>query len=635
MKKRLQTLLLRAVRSLQSKPDPEAVGIIRAQGQMLDEAARREQAMRQDYIERAAELIEARQMAGAGPWLVSESRAAVNTPGRFRESNPLLSQGAFGDIELALQNVEWRREVNLSWLEFSRWGIQQIILISRLYYIKNPLIQRGINVAAHYVFGRGVEVSSPDETANQVLKDFFEANKSVLGQIALTDLERRKYYDGNLFFVFFSDTAQTGSVTIRTIDATEIQDIICDPDDADQPWLYRRTWVERTFDQKNGAVSTKGREAWYPALSYQPTAKPQTINSIEVKWDNPVLHRKCGSVSKWHFGCPLVYSALDWAKAARKFLEACATVKQSLAQIAMTLTTKGGQQALEGMKQQLQTNVGVGTSLWDTNPPAVNGSIFGAGPGTVLSAFKTQGAGGDPEEVRRYILMVACVFGIPETFFADVKTGNLATAQSLDRPTELNFLEKQEAWREDLMTIAKYVLAVSRGATAGKLREVHGGEVLIMEARRRRSADGKRLIEARQKSTAGEVIVSVNFPQIREGDMAAEVTATVEAATLGNRAGQVVGIDEKTLVRKLYDLLGIERGDEITEEQYPEKDYDPVRSQEILPDPIGRVTPGGHPVDQVVRGTDPNVKPSEALSRRLARRLIEAVEAEHVNGHAH
>jgi hypothetical protein len=46
------------------------------------------------------------------------------------------------------------------------------------------------------------------------------------------------------------------------------------------------------------------------------------------------------------------------------------------------------------------------------------------------------------------------VVGVPETFLADVSTGNLATATTLDRPTELVFMEKQEAWREDLTIIA-------------------------------------------------------------------------------------------------------------------------------------------------------------------------------------
>ena len=71
---------------------------------------------------------------------------------------------------------------------------------------------------------------------------------------------------------------------------------------------------------------------------------------------------------------------LDWAKASRKFLEHCMAVKAALAQIAMTITTKGGQQALEGIKQQLQSTVATGNSSWyEQNPTAVAGSTWASG----------------------------------------------------------------------------------------------------------------------------------------------------------------------------------------------------------------------------------------------------------------
>ena len=209
MRKSLIRLIVWLHRKLVQPPKRTAeeqaqLDTIREQRRLLNEAGAREAQYRADYVERAMELVEAKAMTGAGPWLVAESRAsAAQGETRIRESNPITSQGAFGDIELALQNVEWRREINLSWLEFSRWGIQQIILISRLYYIKNPFIRRLIDICAIYVFGRGVEVSSDDDAANEVLKQFFEANKTTLGQIALVELEKRKYYDGNLFFAFF------------------------------------------------------------------------------------------------------------------------------------------------------------------------------------------------------------------------------------------------------------------------------------------------------------------------------------------------------------------------------------------------------------------------------------------------
>ncbi len=621
--KRLRALIDRAVaffRTQKAQPSTEAFkqreadvnAKIRLLASIKRDELEHEAILRRSYAERAAELVEAKMMCGAGPWLTWESREALNERDpdkarKLRETNPLISQGAYGDIELALQNVEWRREINLSWLEFSRWGIQQIILISRLYYIKNPIVRRLIDIAACYTFGRGVEVSTSDDAANEVLKDFFDRNKGTLGQIALTDLERRKYYDGNIFWAFFSDTKDKGLVNIRTFDATEIQDIICNPDDSDTPWLYRRVWVARNFDAANGQTTTQRQEAWYPALNYNPDVKPETIGGHDVHWDVPVLHRKCGGVSKWTFGCPIIYPALDWAKEARKFLEACATVKQALAQISMTLTTKGGQQALEGAKQQLQTTVGPSNSLWDTNPPPVNASIFASGPGTQLQAFNTKGGGGDPEEVRQYKLMCCIVVGVPETFLADVSTGNLATATTLDRPTELVFLERQEAWREDLVAIATYVLTVSKGAASGALREAHkddAGKLVIREAPRRQLANGRWIYEAKKKKPS-TIEIKATFPAIREGDIPALINAVGEAMTLGNKGGQVVGIDEKAGVAKLYELLGIENGDELTEKQYPEGEYDPDRTKEPLPAPVQKAMPdpGGEP--QAPGGHDP------------------------------
>lgn len=621
MRQWIRSLLSRAYSALQPKPDlaSENKELRRAVNAVVSESLDRQS--RAEAMERVNELVEARRMAGSGPWqtsgkvleetdrLIGIGRESINNPQEglaLKES--IYSQGVGLDIDLMLSNLGWRRETNLSWLEFSRWGIQQIILISRLYYIKNPLIQRGVNVSADYVFGRGVDVSSPDEAANDTLKEFFERNKSTLGQIGLVDLHRRKMYDGNIFFCFFSDTVDKGSVTIRTIDATEIQEITTDPNDTDKPQLYKRTWTERVFNDKDGSFKTTERQAWYPALGYVPGSKPTTINSYPVEWDHPILHRKSGAVSKWLFGCPLVYAALDWAKAARRFLEHCATVKQALAQIAMTLTTKGGQQALEGMKQQLGTTVGPPTNAWDTNPPAVNGSIFAAGPGTTLAAFNTKGAGGDPAEVREFRNMVACVFGIPPTFLGDLETANLATATSLDRPTELHFLTAQEEWREDLLTICSYVLDVSKGAPSGTFRASHSKAEIRNAKFVQRGY--RKFMEAATEKTVNVIEIVCNFPALVEGDVPQQVGAIVAADGTGK-------LDEKTVAVQLYDQLGIEDGAEIAEQQYPGTVADRQKQKDeaakaLLQQPVV-------------------AKSTEAV--RLARKLVAAVSGESNGAH--
>ena len=594
------------------------------------------------YMERASELIEARQMAGTGPWRVDENARKeahtalmrINEGLKLREdASPTISQGAYGDIELALQNVEWRREINLSWLEFSRWGIQQIILICRLYYVKNPLIFRCINVISSYVFGRGYEVSSTDPDANDVLDEFFKRNTKILGQVALVRHQRSLSTDGQIFFALISDTTNTGDVNVRTIDATEIQEVITNPEDTDEPWLYKREWTERNFNFSTGVVTTVQRTAYYPALGYDPTEKPDKISTSPVNWAVPLIHFKGGiSVAKWHFDVPRTYPAIDWAKASKLFLENCATVKRALAQFAMSITTKGGQQAMQGIKAQMQTTVGPSTNLWDENPPTVAGGTFVSGPGTTVEAFKTQGAGGNPEEIRRFLHWVCIVFDLPETFLADASTGSLATAQSLDRPTELAMLEKQEAWRELLVTIAIYVLRASGSAPSGKLKESLARRKVIKfqvrESARKVLPSGRKVYEKKKKPAKYEMEVRVTFPAIREGDLPALVNAIVAAMTLDNKGGQVVGIDEKIGVQLLYEQLGYEQAQEAAEEQYPEGEYEPDRTKEPEVPPIGKAEPDPGGLPQAPGGSDPTptdkpVIAAEAKERKRATALLE------------
>ena len=653
----------RFLRWLQQQLQPNLLPTVQHMADRLNELSARNDNGLGDYMERIAELAEARQMAGAGPWTVgpqvleetdriiaSAKEAWDGKLQHLREATPIGAQGAFGDMELALQNIEWRREVQLSWLEFSRWGIQQIILYTRLHYIKNPIIRRLIDVGAAYVFARGVDVSCSDPDGNDTLRAFFQRNKNVIGQNALVDLERRKDYDGNIFFVLFADEVDTGEVNIRTIDATEINEIVSAPNDADTPQFYKRVWTQRTFDLKTGTPSSDTKTAWYPALGYEPDDDLKTIGPDPVMTNARILHRKCGGVAKWAYGCPRMYPALNYARESTKYLGACASLAQSLSQFGLILTTKGGQQALMGAKQQMGTTVGPSGALWDTNPPAVAGSTFASGPGTTMEAFKTAGAGLDPEKVRRYILMCCMVPGVPETFTGDVSTGNLATASSLDRPTETGFLERQESWREDLVTISSDVLKVAIKAPNSKLREALEGRgvdiahVRIMEAPRKRLASGRWVYLQESSKRDDTLEVKADFPAIREGDVPALVKATVEAMTLENKGGQVIGIDEKAGVRYLYDLLDFENADELAEDQYPEGEYNPDRTKEVIPPPIQKAkpAPGGEPqappadvpgVDNQQNPPPPTDQKIEAALKRLARGLkIWEASKERTNG---
>lgn len=652
MRRTIRLWLIKALRWLAPKPDllPE----LRATQRVLDEAQQQISFQRLEARHFVTELIEAQAMAGSGPWHPGEPIAyAQMSPVlrevlKLKESGPVSTLGVYGDYEFLIQNIDWQREINYSWTEFSRWGVQQIILISRLYYIKNPIVRRLVDVCAAYVFARGVDISTQDEDANDVIKDFTQRNQKVLGHVALGELEKSKDRDGNLFFVFFTDPA-TGDVDIRTIDASEIQDVFTDPEDADVPQYYRRTWVTRIFDAQSGAVSSMNLEAWYPALGFvKPPNAPSSIKGNPINWDTPIYHRKVGGVGKWLFGCPRIYPMLDWAKEARKFLEACASIRQSLSQFAFTLTTKGGQAAIQGLKEEMQTTVGPASQLYDTNPPAVTGASFISGPGTKLEVLKTSGSTFSPEDVRQFKLMCCMVKGVPETFLADVSTGNLATAATLDRPTETVMLNLQEEWVEDLVVIYTFVLQASMRGGKSKLREAitargaEPGDIVIRECSRIRLPDGRwRYAEAAKDGKS--IDVQVNFPAIREGDVPAMVGAITDAMTLGGKSGSVVGIDEKEGVAMLYRALGNEKADELTEAAYPSKSskdapaYDPVRTAEPPEPPAPAPAPPQPQPAAPGPSADPTLTPTVEALRKLNERLargLAAVEAYRDGTHA-
>jgi hypothetical protein len=541
-------------------------------------------------FQQANELFEAGLMWGGGPGQAISKEQATTTVIKMKER--------LWELELALEDRGWKRQLAIAATEFSRYGLQQIILISRLYFIKNPLVKQGVRTASHYVFGRGIEIRADDQDANEILQDFLDANKKELGHIGLVEKEQGLHTDGNVFFAFVASPID-GCIQIRSIDATEVAEVIANPDDAGEPWYYRRTWAKQDFSQDAGLIiSQPQKQKWYPALNYNPDDKPASFgqDNIEVDWDTPVLHMKVGGFAKWHFGVPDVYAAIDWARAYANFLSHWSTITEALARFAWNVETQGGQQAISAFNQALGTTLAVGGTNIERNPTPVTGSAFVSGPGNKLTPIRTAGATTEPEQGRRIMLMVAAAFGLPETFFGDASTGSLATAQSLDRPTELKFLERQEHWRETLQTICYYVITASAGAPKGKLREAW--------KMRRAEANGNGTADVQKKVT-----VSVQFPAVLEHDIAAMVSAIVQGVTLGGF--DPTTCDIKTAAGLIFRELGVEDPDKLLEALWPEAEYkaqmpnmndpeDPLNPQPAPGSPdagapdAGKPQPGAH-----------------------------------------
>lgn len=555
---------------------------------------------------RRAEIAESWEYAGSGPPMLA---TIDGQPVAVQEAvaNVKLKERLW-ELELALEDRGWTRQLAMASTEFSRWGIQQLILIGRLYSMKNPLIKRGVFVSAFYVFGRGVEITSDDDDVTGAIKRFFASpgNQKELGHAGLVEKHKSLQVDGNIFFVFFSNKG-TGEVQVRTIDPIEIWDVITDPDDSGTPWFYRRNWSPVKFDASAslGYQTAERIDEFYPALGYEPAQRISIIAGKPVNWDSPVYHMKVGAMPKWKFGVPDIYGAIDHARAYRDFLNDWCTITRALARFTWDVEQPGGAQAIGTMSQALSTTLGNGGTTVETNPPPTVASAFVRSPGTKATPFRTAGATTEPEQGRRILLMVAAAFGLPETFFGDASTGSLATAVSLDRPTELKFLEAQEMWREALRNIVGYAISTEASGMKGKLREAVGKRTLHFVEK-----------SLPQKKRQDEVSILVDFPAVLEHDLAQTVTAIVQAATMGgfDLAGTM---DLKTASRLLNNEVGNDRFEEMWDAMYP-------NYEEMIDDGTGKKSED--PVAGTALSKPKLPTPSfGAESARMVKMLAEAV----------
>jgi len=380
----------------------------------------------------------------------------------------------------------------------------------------------------------------------------------------LKETEQRLF--GNTFFVFFIDPI-VGRVCVRTIPVDQVDDVVCNPEDAKEPWFYLRQWWQTTLEG-----GRKQYKVAYPDWRYTGGDKPERVRDYEVDWEHPVYHLRTGGLSDMRFGVSEVYPALDWAKAYKAFLEDWATLSRAYSRWAHKLSLPTGK-AIADAKMRLGTTLGDGSG--ETNPPPVTGSTFIGGPGTDLSPIRIGGANVSAEDGRRLLLMVAAAMGLPETFFGDASIGTLATARSLDRPTELQMRDRQTFWSEVHQDILAFVVqkAIEAGALDGRVIE---------------EEDGTPRIELPPDPETGEPrdpSVSVEFPPILEHDIPARIGAIVDATTL--RGAPPAGtVSPETTSRLLLQTLGVDDVDALLDELYPPEEE---TAPEEMPEPAPAV----------------------------------------------
>lgn len=461
-----------------------------------------------------------------------------------------VTQESLADAELALEDRGWRRLTDGAVQQFTRDGLGRAAEVGQAMAVTNTLIKRGLELRIAYIWGSGVQVSAvaavgDGQDVNQVVQGFIDDvgnQRAVFGEQAREENERALGTDGNVFVACFTRPL-TGSVQARTIAFAEIVDVICNPDDRDDPWFYRRRWTATEIDQTSSALRTVEHDEFYPALGYRPRVKPKFLDGKPVNWDTPILHISANRLDGWKFGVGDVLTAVPWAEAYRSFLADWAQLVKALSQFAWQLTAKGSKASkaaavLKARSEQLQAAVqtGTGSTAGATIPDAYS-----------LEAVPKSGATIDSQSGKPLAAMVAAGLGLPVTMLLGDPgvTGARATAETLDQPMRLTMQARRSRWTEALQALCAHVIRESVRAPQGALkgtisRDEHGREVVTL---------------------AGDVdqTVQVAWPDLDDTDIPAMVTAVVEAYGTGT-------LPPLTTARLLMQLLDVPDIDDLLDE---------------------------------------------------------------------
>ncbi|MCU0505468.1 MAG: hypothetical protein MUE82_06785 [Chloroflexi bacterium] len=488
------------------------------------------------------------------------------------EHEVAMLQERIAELEFLTEDSGWERiDASGSDLDLDREHLRRVIRDAQTMYLANPLINHAVDVIAVYVFGQGVTISGKGAANDRVQRFLSDRGNiaALVGQAALLANDRALTYEGNRFYALFGRRGEVTKVRVIPTFQMVAGDIIRNPDDDAEVWYYARRWTRKSRDGQGRPVAEQ-RVDYYPDLYYDPPQKPRRwgdgTDEGEVHWDSPVVHVKDGGLTGGKFGVPTIFASLNWARAVSRDLSDYATVKRALARFAWKFTTKTRASAAS-VKSRLATTV-TSTAPTETNPPPQTGAAWVGVEGNDITPLKTAGAAPNPEEGRRLGLMVAAGAGVPETIlFGNADAGNLATAKTLDRPTELMMSARQSLWGDVLTDIVAYDLRRARQDNDVPEQEPdpdapEAGDEPIFD-----TATGT--VVTTQPMRPVELVPDVSFVDILEDDVTARVSAIVQAATLGASGSRANTMPDQLLSRLLMEALGVEDIDEVLAEMYP------------------------------------------------------------------
>jgi hypothetical protein len=348
------------------------------------------------------------------------------------------------DIELALDDRGWMVP-GRQWTSADLDAQTRTTLVakSRLYWQRDPLAEQAVRLWTDYSLAQGFTYKAEDPKVQAKLDAFCKhrRNKAIMDSEGQRCSSKKLLVDGEVFFAMFDQGE--GQKVIRRIDPLQITDIICDPDDEEHVLGYRRLTAN---DKVLYYADWRCDDDDLTMLADQPDPSSKGKIGSKIEQDVRIKHRPFNTLLKRGKG--LLFTACDWSKEHRRFMEARVAITQALSKFAWKQKVKGGQGIINKLVRDTQSSYAQsGVNSVEKHPQNAPGGTWLENQGMDLTPMpRVTGAGDSKEDGNQLKLMVCAATGIMLHYFGDPSTGNLATATAMELPMLKMFESYQQLW---------------------------------------------------------------------------------------------------------------------------------------------------------------------------------------------
>lgn len=381
---------------------------------------------------------------------------------------------------------------------------QRLAQRSRVALMQDPLAGAEANLRANFAIGRGVPM--PDAEDEEVQRIIEEAWTDPVNEQKLTSYEAQRHRSDELLTqaqLFPVAFIRGGRVRLGFLDADCVTHVVTDPEDEERPLWYvvRQRRVEWDFTEHRVKTTDLMVDPAEPRIRYYAHWRNVEVAREERRRNNlppleeprkedlaegVVHHVRINRIGRTQFGTP------PWARSLR-FFAAMNSLTEShvaMAQAASTWVAKrvlrGGPETITRAANAVLAQTGeIGAASFGEPPvpptaehggrPPQPGSFWLENESDKLETLALNSGASQAAQTAQIVRApIAAASGFGQHYLGDASNANLATATSLELPTQMEV----QAWQETFRGLLKWFadIIIETALRAGRIPMADGAE---------------------------------------------------------------------------------------------------------------------------------------------------------------